>query len=115
MERTPEELEHSQQWFDWYVEQLESNSVISKEGETGPFRCPCCGSLTLDERGGYDICPVCFWEDDGQDDHDADVVRGGPNGKLSLTQARDNYRKFGACEERCISFVRVPLPEELVE
>jgi hypothetical protein len=27
--------------------------------------------------------PVCFWEDDGQDDHDADLVRGGPNGALS--------------------------------
>jgi hypothetical protein len=43
--------------------------------------------LTLNERGGWEICAVCFWEDDGQDDHDADNVRGGPNGALSLTQA----------------------------
>ncbi len=28
------------------------------------------------------------WEDDGQDGHDADVVRGGPNGRLSLIVAR---------------------------
>jgi hypothetical protein len=27
-------------------------------------QCPCCGYYTLDGRGGYDICPVCFWEDD---------------------------------------------------
>ncbi|MEW9527386.1 hypothetical protein [Microbispora sp. NPDC049125] len=30
--------------------------------------------------------PVCFWEDDGQDDHDADEVHGGPDFELSLTQ-----------------------------
>ena len=24
----------------------------------------CCGYRTLDERGAFDICPVCFWEDD---------------------------------------------------
>jgi cysteine-rich CPCC protein len=29
-----------------------------------PYRCPCCGYLTLPARGEYDICPVCFWEDD---------------------------------------------------
>jgi hypothetical protein len=56
---------------------------------------------------------VCFWEDDGQDDYDADVVRGGPNGVLSLTQARANYRQFGACAERFIGDVRQPRPDEL--
>jgi hypothetical protein len=53
----------------------------------GPYICPCCGYRTLLERGAYDICQVCFWEDDGQDDHDADVVRGGPSYELSLTAA----------------------------
>jgi hypothetical protein len=38
---------------------------------------------------------VCFWEDDGQDDIDADIVYGGPNGSLSLTQARHNYQERG--------------------
>ena len=64
----------------------------------GPHRCPCCGFRTLGERGGYEICSVCFWEDDGQDEHDADEVRGGPNGDLSLTQARQNFREFGASD-----------------
>jgi hypothetical protein len=67
----------------------------------------------LDDRGGYDICPVCFWEDDGQDEHDAEIVRGGPNGSLSLTAARANYRRIGACEERLIDKVRQPTVEEL--
>jgi Cysteine-rich CPCC len=27
--------------------------------------CPCCGYKTLPERLGYDLCPVCWWEDEG--------------------------------------------------
>ena len=74
--------------------------------------CPCCGHLTLHERVGFEICPVCYWEDDGQDDANADTIRGGPNGALSLTQARANYREFGACEHRFLGRVRPPLAEE---
>ncbi|MEU6265710.1 CPCC family cysteine-rich protein [Saccharopolyspora shandongensis] len=78
----------------------------------GPHPCPCCGFVTLPERGIFEICSVCFWEDDGQDDHDADLVRGGPNGSLSLTEARRNFRAMRACDERCTQFVRDPLPGE---
>jgi hypothetical protein len=72
------------------------------------YHCPCCGYRTLYERGGYDICQVCFWEDDGQDNHDADEVRGGPNHTLSLSEARRNFLKIGACEERVLKHVRPP-------
>lgn len=47
----------------------------------------------LSERGGYEICRLCNWEDDGQDDPHADEVWGGPNGGYSLTQARLNFRQ----------------------
>ncbi|MFG2473626.1 CPCC family cysteine-rich protein [Streptomyces fagopyri] len=47
-----------------------------------------------------------------QDDHDADRVRGGPNGRLSLTEARRNFHAVGACDERCTQFVHPPLPDE---
>ncbi|MCY8937862.1 CPCC family cysteine-rich protein [Peribacillus frigoritolerans] len=56
-------------------------------------KCPCCGFPTLDERGGYDICELCNWEDDGQDDLYADEVWGGPNGDYSLSEARRNFNK----------------------
>jgi hypothetical protein len=69
--------------------------------------------LTLRDRGGYDICPVCFWEDDGQDDPHADEVWGGPNGNLSLTAARRNYREIGASDERMLGNVRPPRPDEI--
>lgn len=86
---------------------------VSKPPEPGKnYPCPCCGFKTLPERGGYDICPVCFWEDDGQDDHDAGDIRGGPNGTLSLSQARQNFAVYGASERRFVSKVRPPSEEE---
>ncbi|MFI0423148.1 CPCC family cysteine-rich protein [Spongiactinospora sp. 9N601] len=77
-----------------------------------PYPCPCCGFRTLEERGMSEICPVCFWEDDGQDEHDADDVRGGPNRELSLTRARRNFAASGACHPRYLAHVRDPLPAE---
>jgi hypothetical protein len=71
-------------WFQWYTSRR--NVFAPKDG--GPYSCPCCGHLTLSERGGYEICDECGWEDDGQDDHDSHIVRGGPNGCLSLDDAR---------------------------
>jgi hypothetical protein len=83
---------------------------VRRHGDA-PYACPCCGYLTLDERGGYEICPVCFWEDDGQDDHDADRVRGGPNGTLSLTQA-SKLRHLRCLDERRLPYVRPPHDDE---
>lgn len=88
-------------------------NVSKPEEERPTYRCPCCGYLTLCGRAGYEICPVCFWEDDGQDSHDADEVRGGPNGSLSLTQARQNFREFGASDRKSLGRVRKPKPEEI--
>ena len=79
------------QWFEAYTSQ--KNVVASESG--GPYSCPCCGHVTLSERGAYEICRECGWEDDGQDDHDAQVVRGGPNGRQSLQDARVSYVQRG--------------------
>jgi hypothetical protein len=81
--------------------------------EALPLRCPCCRHKTLGERGAFEICPVCFWEDDGQDDEDADTVRGDPNSDLSLTQGRANFQLFGASREQDLPHIRAPLPHEL--
>ena len=85
-------------------------SKAAKDGVVYP--CPCCGFRTLKERAGYEICPVCCWEDDGQDDHDADRVRGGPNGSLSLSEGRKSFIRHGACDKSFLGKVRPPLPEE---
>jgi Cysteine-rich CPCC len=75
-------------------------------------QCPCCGHLTLARRAAFEICAVCYWQDDGQDDADADEVRGGPNNVLSLAAARANYLSCGACEEKMLPNVRAPLESE---
>ena len=112
MNQSTEEIERRRRWFEWYVDQQTHHSA-RRSVDGGPYHCPCCGCRTLEERGMFEICPVCFWEDDGQDDHDAHVVRGGPNGALSLNIARDNSLRLGACEQSMIDNVRPPSPEEL--
>ena len=88
-------------------------SVSKPTEEIKTYRCPCCKFRTLHGRGGFEMCPVCWWEDDGQDEHNAEEVRGGPNGTLSLGQARINFEKYGASDEPFIGSVRKPLPDEI--
>ena len=48
--------------------------------------CPCCGYRTLPERGAYDLCPVCWWEDEGLEPWEYS----GPNGR-TLVEAQQEY------------------------
>jgi len=80
--------------------------------QTEHARCLCCGFLTIDAPESNALCPVCWWQDDGQDDSDADIVRGTVNGALSLTMARRNFQDFGAADERFVAHVRNPLATE---
>lgn len=73
--------------------------------------CLVCGHKTIMHRGSFEICPVCFWEEEGAVDQ-PNAPKGGPNGNLSLNQARANYEKFGAIEERFVSLVRLPARDE---
>jgi hypothetical protein len=88
-------------------------SVRKSECPERTYRCPCCKFKTLHGRGQDEICPVCFWQDDGQDESEAEEVWGGPNYSLSLRQAQRNYQKIGAVEEGVRRFVRKPLPDEI--
>jgi len=88
------EEEERVKWFNDYVSKVESASDQEFERFGDFFLCPCCGYPTLTERGGYDICLICWWEDDGQDDASADEIWGGPNSDYSLTEARENFKKY---------------------
>ena len=83
-----------------------------KFGASYKVACQVCGNFTITEHGTYDICPVCFWEDDGLYE-DADKVWGGPNKGLSLTKARLNYKDFGAYHTDSRKHVRKPKRSEL--
>lgn len=58
------------------------------------IKCPCCDLFTLEEHGTFEICIVCGWEDDGQNDENSEMVLGGPNKDYSLKEARANFKKF---------------------
>lgn len=77
------------------------------------FRCPCCGYRTLDAPAAMALCPVCWWEDDGQEDVDAGEVRNTVNGQLSLAQAREHFVHFGAADPRFLPYVREPQLTEM--
>jgi hypothetical protein len=75
------------------------------------FTCPCCGYRTLPEPpGSYEICEVCFWEDDGVQLLDP-AYRGGANAP-SLLECQANFMRVGACEDRFVNDVRPPRTEE---
>lgn len=68
------------------------------------YKCPCCENFTLEEEPfhhTYEICPVCFWEDDVLNEEEISEANGG----LTLKKARENYRSFGACDENFINVV----------
>ena len=48
--------------------------------------CPVCGTVTFEEIGDFDICPVCGWENSLSQYQDPDYASD-PNG-VSLNQAR---------------------------
>lgn len=72
------------------------------------YACPCCGYNTLDEQppGTFGLCPICYWEDDNVQFHDPDY-EGGAN-HVSLHQAQENFRAFGAESRASLPFVRTP-------
>lgn len=71
-------------------------------------QCACCGYFSISEE--WEICSVCFWEDNWyQAAHMDDAA--GPN-TICLRDARENFQKFGASEERFILMVRPPKDEE---
>jgi len=60
--------------------------------------------------GSFEICPVCYWEDDDTQYADPDYA-GGAN-QVSLNQARQNFSQFCAITREALRHVRKPTPEE---
>ncbi|MFI6440069.1 CPCC family cysteine-rich protein [Streptomyces sp. NPDC050759] len=78
------------------------------------YPCVCCGHLTLgDPPGSFEICSVCFWEDDRVQLRWPDWA-GGAN-RPSLVEAQANFKEFGASEQRFVTKVRPPGDDEPLE
>lgn len=101
-------------WFDAYVDRCE-RGVVHPAAQGIRYRCPCCGYLTLSVRGGYDMCCLCSWEDDGQDDPRANEVWGGPNGAYSLAKARLNFARHLIMYDPVQPSTRIGGPDSAIE
>lgn len=70
--------------------------------KTGPFKCACCEYPTLTEKGMFEICSLCQWEDDGFNTDGAM----GPN-HMPLPYAKQNFQahldKYDATDQRHLS------------
>jgi len=55
----------------------------NEQTNKAPYACPCCGFPTLGSLGGFEICSLCCWEDDG---HQA--------GRRKLTSLLTFFRSF---------------------
>ena len=73
------------------------------------YLCPCCGNYTLDESppGTFNICPICYWEDDNIQYANPNY-RGGAN-DISLNEARENYKKIGVISEKYLDKVKLSI------
>lgn len=72
--------------------------------------CPCCGYRTLETRYDWEICPVCFWEDDVVETPNSNPYSS--CNRMRLSVAQQNFLSFGACERTMIPNVRKPKPDE---
>ena len=59
------------------------------------FNCPCCDYPTLGERGGFEICRVCRWDDEFVDYTPPEEIIGGANGDYSMKEALENFAEYG--------------------
>jgi hypothetical protein len=70
---------------------------ISVDGEAEErAECPCCGYLSLPVDSFFQLCRVCFWQNDGG--------RAGANA-VPLDVAAASVRRIGAVEERFLGAV----------
>ena len=83
---------------DYMAEQFEDETQgvheIGKENRSlmdKKYACPCCGEMTLDDQGEFDICDVCDWQDDPLQAENPDDDMGA--NWLSLNQYRAEWEQ----------------------
>lgn len=76
---------------------------------TAKVQCDCCDYFTLDDGADYEICPICFWEQDAFGISEPDEASG-PNHGLSLREGRKNFVELGASSAQFVEKV-VPVWE----
>lgn len=92
-----------------FVDEEKAEEVAIEEAEIiGNAACPCCGYITIPNKGdalAY-VFPVCFWEIDlfiKSEKEPSDL-----NHDLTLIEARENYKRFGAVKSYLKEHCREP-------
>lgn len=93
------------------LEQYVKTEIIIEGKVEALKKCPCCSYKTLEERGQYFICPVCFWEDDGNNDPE----KVSSCNQLTLKEARLNFEKDEVITEKSEKFEERDNPKEKYE
>jgi hypothetical protein len=70
------------------------------------YTCSCCGYKTLMDNGIGEVCLVCYWEEDYTSDDD--IFDYSSANKITLYEAQENYKIFGACHKRVELHCRKP-------
>lgn len=90
------------------MSQLTATQVGTRVSSMTDYPCPCCGYLVFGgPPGSYEICPICFWEDDSSQLRFVDLA-GGAN-RPSLLDAQRSFQLFQCSERRLLPQVRPPL------
>ena len=67
-------------------------------------QCDCCDYFTIEDGADYEICPICFWEQDSFGISEPDAESGANHG-LTLHEGRSNFLRYGACAPRFVDKV----------
>ena len=81
------------------------------------LKCPCCGYYTIDSEDEIivEICEVCLWQYDEAAHKNSEKIIGA--NKISLNQAKNNYKQFGVSKKEYIgkNINRTPSEDEINE
>jgi len=99
-------IEHSfagyqNKYLEYFIKQNTGITIYVEGPAPALFTCKCCGYKTLTDEGEYDICKVCFWEDDGLTD---EGKHSSPN-HMTLGEAKRNFVLYGASTESSLPFL----------
>lgn len=79
------------------------------------YTCPCCGYHTFKEplEGYYNICDICYWIDDMEQQKNPTNVNGA--NELSLQESIYNFIKYGVGDIKYKNYIRKALDNEVPE
>ncbi|OYD06598.1 CPCC family cysteine-rich protein [Paludifilum halophilum] len=84
------------------VSEILCSKVCVEGQEEILFPCPCCKYQTFLERGQYEVCPVCFWEDDGSNE----PTRYSSVNQMTLGDGQVHFKEYGAVSKKSLQFIK---------